>query len=371
MRARNTPKLAIISACARPYVTAAAQAGYSVAAFDIFNDVDTRRRCFYSSQVKFSDGGFDADDLLRRLSECDLGDASILYGSGLEGQPEVLAQIASRYNLLGNSADVVADIKNPRRFLQLLDRLSIRHPETVFDVPADTAGWLVKSGGGSGGTHVRRDGMCANGYYQREAEGLPASVLFLADGRKIEVVGYNEQLLAPAANMPFRYGGVVGNADLPDNAKSAMAEAAEKVTAAAGLRGINSMDFILGEEGVLALEINPRLSASFELYDIPDLLDRHMQACRGGGVSISPRPAGAKACLIHYADRDVLVPDDVVWPDWAVDLPPAGSRVCAGEPVCSVLVSAGTAALAKELVFASARQLMHNVRLSELNSELA
>lgn len=371
MRARNSPKLAIISACARPYVTAAAQAGYSVAAFDIFNDVDTRRCCFYSSQIKFSNGGFDADDLLRRLSECDLDNASIFYGSGLEGQPEVLAQIASRYNLLGNPADVVAEIKNPRHFFQRLDHLAIAHPETVFDTPFDMAVWLVKSGGGSGGTHIRRHGGRDGDYYQREVEGLPVSVLFLADGSNIEVVGYNEQLLAPTLTMPFRYGGIVGNIDLPTEVKVAMAEATQKITAAVGLRGLNSMDFVLSEQGPLALEINPRLSASFELYDIPDLLDRHLQACQGQLMPLPHRPLRSKVCLIHYADRDVLVPKDVVWPDWAVDLPSADSRICTGEPICSVLASAETAALAKELVFARARQLMHNVRLLDLNSEIA
>lgn len=371
LHVRNTPKLAIISACARPYVTAASQAGYRVAAFDIFNDVDTRRRCFHSAQIRFVNGGFDAGDLLRRLSECDLSDATILYGSGLEGQPEVLAQIACRYNLLGNPATVVADIKSPRCFFQLLDRLSIRHPETVFDVPADMVGWLAKSGGGSGGTHIRRDSTRAGNYYQREIQGLPVSVLFLADGKNVQVLGYNEQLLAPTERMPFRYGGVVGNADLPGNAKKAMAEAAGKVAAAAGLRGLGSMDFMLDEEDVLALEINPRLSASFELYDNPGLLDSHIEACKGGVMALSHSSLEAKACIIHYVEHDSLIPGHVDWPDWAVDLPPAGSLVRAAEPLCSVLASAKTAALAKALAFARARQLMHNVRLSELNSGIA
>jgi predicted ATP-grasp superfamily ATP-dependent carboligase len=352
-------------------VTAAAQAGYNIAAFDIFNDDDTRRCCFYSAQVKFADVGFDADDLLRHLGECDLEDAAILYGSGLESQPKLLAQIANRYHLLGNSADVVAEIKHPRRFFQRLDQLAIAHPETVFDIPANIAGWLVKSGGGSGGTHIRRHGGRNDGYYQREVEGLPVSVLFLTDGSNIEVVGYNEQLLAPTLTMPFRYGGVVGNIDLPVEVKIAMAEAAQKVTSAVGLRGLNSMDFMLGVQGALALEINPRLSASFELYDIPDLLDRHLQACQGRLTPLLHRPWGAKACLIHYADRDILVPDDAVWPEWAVDLPSAGRRIRAGDPVCSVLASADNAIQAKALAFARAGQLMHNVRLLELNPEIA
>lgn len=349
---------------------AAAQAGYSVAAFDIFNDVDTRRCCFYSTQVKFVDGRFDADDLLCSLDACDLTGATVVYGSGLEEQPEVLAQIAGKFRLLGNPADVVAEIKKPQRFFQLLDRHGIPHPETTFDAPVDMAGWLSKSAGGSGGTHIRRDYARSGGYFQREITGLPVSVLFLADGKEIAVVGYNEQWLVPTATMPFRYGGAVGNVDLPGETKVAMAEAARKITAAVGLRGLNSMDFLLGEQGPMALEINPRLSASFELYDMPDLLEMHMRACMGQLTQLSGSVQGSKACLIQYAGDNVVVPDTTVWPDWAVDLPPAGSRICAGEPLCSVLASAENAVQAKALVFARARQLMHNVRLLYRDSEI-
>lgn len=352
---------------------AAAQAGYNIAAFDIFNDVDTRRCCFYSAQVRFADGGFDADDLWRCLSACDLTDAILLYGSGLEGQPQVLAEIASRYRLLGNSADTVTALKNPRQFFNLLDHLGIAYPETVFDAPADAAGWLIKSAGGSGGTHIRRFDAShgryratrevplryrqPGDYYQREMPGLPVSLLFLADGNEVEIVGFNEQWLAPAPTTPFRYGGAVGNADLPAQAKAMMAEAVTKITAATGLRGLNSMDFVLGSQGLLALEVNPRLSASFDLYDIPDLLDRHLQACLGQLARLSSFSQGARAGLIHYANRDFDVPVGIVWPDWAVDLPPPGSLIRAGEPVCTVLAHAENASLAKALVFARASQL--------------
>ncbi len=193
--AKISPKLVIIAACARPYAVAAAEAGHQVAAFDIFNDVDTRRCCFYSAHVRFSGGGFDAADLLEQLSRCDLTDATVLYGSGLEGRPALLEQLAARYHLLGNSSATVVTIKHPQTFFSLLDKLEIAHPETVFELPQSLDGWLSKGCGGSGGTQVRRGAGAPDAYYQREVAGLPVSVLFLADGANVEVVGYNEQWL--------------------------------------------------------------------------------------------------------------------------------------------------------------------------------
>ena len=278
-----SPNLAVIAVCARPFVTAAARLGYHVTAFDVFNDVDTRRFSCNSAQVAFSRGGFDAEDLWRKLSLLD-PDAliGVTYGSGLENQPELLEKISRRFSLLGNSPEVVASVKDPRRFFPLLDTLGVAYPEVRFDAPCEDEGWLVKSAGGSGGTHIRNGDfhLAADDYCQCKVDGRPVSILFLADGTCIEIVGFNEQWLAPAVGMPFRYGGAVGNISLPEGCAERMAQAARAVTAAAGLRGLNSMDFLLAGDDVLALEVNPRLSATFDLYDIPDLFERHICVLR-------------------------------------------------------------------------------------------
>ena len=46
------------------------------------------------------------------------------------------------------------------------------------------------------------------------------------------------------------------------------------------LKGLNSLDFIHADDCSYVLEINPRPSASMQLYD-EDLLNRHIQACEG------------------------------------------------------------------------------------------
>lgn len=333
------------------------QAGYKIAAFDIFNDVETRRLSLVSEQVCYGHGGFDADDLWNKLTGTVQPDTVVAYGSGLESQPELLEKIAGRFRLAGNPAEVVARAKQPGRFFGLLDALGVPYPEVCLDDIPCTPGWLAKKTGGSGGTHIRRYEDGEGDYYQRFVAGTPVSVLFLADGCNIEVIGYNEQWTAPVTGMPFRYGGIVGNADFSARAKSAMAEAASKVAGALGLRGVNSMDFILTDaEELLALEVNPRLSASFDLYVIPELFERHLQAGRN-----EPRPLlrhlhGSKAMLIHYANCDVDVPE-MEWPAWIVDRPVPGVSIKAGDPVCTIVAQARDAAAAKALVFARASEL--------------
>lgn len=361
-----SPNLVVIAVCARPFVTAAARLGYRVAAFDMFNDKDTQYFSHCSEQIVFSAGGFDAEVLWCRLSTLDPNALiGVTYGSGLETQPELLEKISRSFPLLGNTPEVVACVKDPRRFFPLLDELRIAHPEVRFDMPDNVNSWLVKGIGGSGGTHIRRlDSVppADNCYYQREIDGVPVSVLFLADGRNATMIGFNEQWVSPVTGLPFRYGGAVGNASLPENVREYMANAVSLVTATNGLRGLNSMDFMLSGNELLALEINPRLSATFDLYNIADLFERHLRGCRGELAELPLMPPESKAHLVFYALADITITEHIVWPEWTADLPRQGVVYKAGEPLCTVLAEAADAEAAKALVFARAQQLGAQLR---------
>ncbi|MCX7627050.1 MAG: ATP-grasp domain-containing protein [Methylophilaceae bacterium] len=333
------------------------RAGFRVVAFDAFQDVETRRLAEYGVRIPYADGGFDAGALLAALDTVAPAGGCVLYGSGLEHNPQLLGTISRRFQLVGNTPETVASAKCPRRFFPLLETLGIAHPETRFHPPNQPAGWLSKRAGGSGGTHVRHcDGTVAD-YYQREVSGRPVSVLFLADGAHAVVVGFNEQWLAPTHGMPFRYGGAVGNAELPASAKNTMAQAVARITAAIGLRGLNSMDFVLDGEVPLALEVNPRLSASFDLYDIPNLLECHLQACRGSIPALSAKTEEARAHHVVYAPAPLIVDEALDWPAWTVDIPLPGTLIPPGAPVCTVHASGPSAEVAKARVFARVRQL--------------
>lgn len=355
--AKISPDLVIVAVCARPYVTAAVQAGYRVAAFDAFQDTETLRLAMHGVRVPYANGGFAARPLLEALGSLDMSRATVVLGSGLERDLELLEMIFHRFRVAGNHPQTVSLVKQPERFFPLLDALGIAHPETRLHPPPQREGWLSKRTGGSGGTHVRYCDDTPADYYQRVAPGRPVSVLFLADGARAVVVGFNAQWPTPAPDMPFRFGGIVGNADLPLRAKAVMTEAVERVTAVAGLRGLNSMDFMLDGTQPLALEINPRLSASFTLYDAPRLMQAHLNASKG--LLEQPWKNEEKACALQvvYANVGFTVHEKVEWPPWVTDMPLPGTWISPGDPVCTVHAHASSADAAKALVFARARRI--------------
>ena len=346
-RAISKP-VVIAAASARPFVRAAVAAGYQTIAADVFCDADTQEVAAQAEQLRYRCGGFDPGDLKKKLFPLLSQAEGFVYGSGFETQPELLDEMAVRCRLLGNSAATVRQAKDPGHFFALLSRLHIPFPETSLRPPAAPQGWLQKSIGGSGGTHVK-SAMQASGadfYYQRLAPGKPFSLLFLANGTQARAVGYNAQLMAPTVAMPYRYGGAVSQAELPLPVRSDMLQAAQQLTTALGLRGLNSLDCMVEGDHFRVLEINPRLSASFALYDAANqggrLFKAHLRACAGELEQDFP-PEPAQAHLIYYAPFDLAIPVARQWPPWVADVPAGASRILAGEPVCTVTAEAPTA----------------------------
>jgi uncharacterized protein len=358
--------LVIAAASARPFVRAAAAAGYRVIAADTFCDKDTRQAAAQSIHLVYVRGSFDADEFRDRLFRLLAQTDGFVYGSGFETQPELLEEIARLCPLLGNTAETVRITKDPGCFFSLLSSLGIPFPENSLSPPVEAKGWLRKRTGGSGGTHVVPAGGAddTDCYYQRLMPGKPYSLLFLADGKQARVVGFNTQLLAPTAEMPYRYGGVVSQARLPETVRKELLQAARQLTAELGLRGLNSLDCMVDNDSFAALEINPRLSASFALYDAETqgarLFEAHLCACAGGLLPDLPAES-AQAHLIYYAPCDLAIPATIAWPEWVADVPHGAAWIKVGEPVCTVMAAASTASEAMELAQARVAELAQRI----------
>jgi predicted ATP-grasp superfamily ATP-dependent carboligase len=165
--------------------------------------------------------------------------------------------------------------------------------------------------------------------------------------------------------MPFRYGGAVSCINLPEAIKQQLIDSAVRLTKAFGLVGLNSLDTIVQEDKVYVLEINPRLSATFELYEHTEssLLSLHVQASLGQLEHVShfkQLVTLSKAHAIVYAPFDMMIPAGFDWPDWAVDTPYDGNQVMTVEaPVCSVLAEAADADTAKQLAQTRVKMLLN------------
>ncbi len=122
----------------------------------------------------------------------------------------------------------------------------------------------------------------ASVYWQKFQAGTQHSVLFLADGQQVQVVGFNTQWsVSLSETQEFVFSGVINSTDLPDKHKAVITGWLKQMVPVFALRGLNSLDFIHADDCSYVLEINPRPSASMQLYE-GDLLIRHIQACEAG-----------------------------------------------------------------------------------------
>ncbi|MBU3694003.1 MAG: ATP-grasp domain-containing protein [Rhodocyclaceae bacterium] len=291
--------------------------------------------------------------------------ADVLLGGGFDGAPAVVSALAARHRLLNAPPDAWAAARDPLLFA----RLGIAAPDSRLEAPVDQRGWLRKDGRGSAGLCVRPANLASaddefdrgTAYWQRRIAGTPVSLLFCAHRDGILPIGINRQWCSPVPSLPFRFGGVVSGFDPGMAVRASLIASASRITAATGLRGLASLDAMLDRHGgVHAIELNPRPTASVELYDCaaPGVMALHVAAVLGAPLPGWQAAVGSRALALVYAGHAMQAGQrPAAAADWR-----RGASVCAGAPLCTVHASAPDAAAAMRRARALAGRLARQQR---------
>lgn len=385
-------RLAVAALSARWLAQSALRGGRRVVALDLFGDLDTRRAgAAWHAIGDLGSLRVDAATLAQTLRSLHAAGSidGWIAGPGCDALRVEHADALATVPQLGNPAAVVAAVRDPRRFFALLDALALSHPEVAFAPPADPSGWLRKDAAGSGGWHIdhatARSMVDAGCYFQRREAGRPLSALFVAAGGRARVIGCAQQLIEAHAGRPYVYAGVIGPITLPPALAAWVEQAVQSIVAATGLVGLNGIDFLADGERGSVLEVNPRPSASVEVYDpalARGLVELHVDACvrnrlpDGLPLPLAPPPVhGTRivfaACALQL-DRNRL--DRLHALDFAADLPFAPQAVPAGAPLCSVTATGVSVAVVERLLAQRAgaiRALFDPPMEHELNDRIA
>ena len=335
----NTPDyILIIAGSGRMLAQAARASGLKPLVIDLYADLDMQD---YAQDFKKIPSLAEehltpsVDYFIKRYAV-----SAVIYGSGFEYYPESLHYLAERLRVLGNTPDVFLKLQDKRAFFLGLDQLNIPYPDVCFKPPEDGGYWLLKPMQGQGGVGIKRyrleERVEAAVYWQKYQAGVQHSVLFLADGKSVQVVGFNTQwAVCLSESQAFMFSGIINQCDLSTAQQMQVADWLKRLVPLFGLRGLNSLDFIQSGDKSFVLEINPRPSASMQLYDV-DLLNRHIKASIGR-LTDHPQASGYTGYQIVYAEQDVMIPDGFAWPDGCMDLPGNGVMCRKGQPICSII----------------------------------
>ena len=335
----NIPEyILIIASSGRMLAQAAKNAGLKPLVIDLFADLDTQCHAEAFKQITSL-----AEKHL--ISAVDYfiehyAVAHVIYGSGFEYYPESLHYLGSRLLVLGNLPDTFVKLHDKPAFFSILDKLNIPYPEVCFSAPDSADNWLVKPMQGQGGLGIKRyypkDSTESAVYWQKYQVGTQHSVLFLANGEAVQVIGFNTQwTVSLSESQEFIFSGIINRCSLLNGQKELITKWLKKLVPLFTLKGLNSLDFILAGDKSLVLEINPRPSASMQLYDA-DLFNRHIKASQGELTDYSHH-SGYAGYQIVYSEQDILIPEAFSWPPWCMDLPECGVMFRTGQPICSII----------------------------------
>ena len=347
---KNNP-IVIIAHSARALAEYASRAGYPVVTVDGFADVDTLAVSTQSWSLPLVDGEFDQAKFFTGLNKLQskFPVARVIAGAGCEPVISAIEEVRG-WQLLGNSAACVQRVCEPGSFFAALDQFSIPYPKIKFTQPSQNSGsWLYKTPFRCGGLGISRHRGISkfSGYWQQEQQGIPISALCLCSHGKMQLIGINRQFTcAMDAQLPYIYSGALANYKVEKLIYDKLISYVSILIEHFNLTGLCSIDMLLHADELLVLEINPRVSATFELYEYlsPDvnLIDAHIRVCEGEPLLQLNSTTEQCAYSIVYADDHYIVPA-MDWPQWSSDRPEYGRELRKFDPVCTVRALSGEA----------------------------
>jgi predicted ATP-grasp superfamily ATP-dependent carboligase len=327
---------------------------------------------------------------LERAARAVAADA-VAYLSPFENHPALVEALSRGRVLWGNPPDVLRRVRDPHQLAAALRRRGLPAPASLNPAPgaqkpapdarlpapgargaecnarspkpAATA-WLVKplrSGGGLGVRRWRPGRPVPRGWHlQSFIAGEPGSVVFVASAAGAVTLGISRQLTGDPA---FGASGFGYCGSILDSRRDVLYGRVETLAQAVaeefGLVGVNGIDFILRGDEPVAIEVNPRWSASMELVERAcgsSIFGVHAAACRSGhlppAVASARGPgatlagaSGAFGKAIVFARQTVTLGDTSSWREDVDirDVPHPGERIAGGRPVCTVFASASDA----------------------------
>jgi predicted ATP-grasp superfamily ATP-dependent carboligase len=387
---RAPEPILIVGASTRAAAFSALRAGLRPICGDLYADADLRR---FAEIVPVPDYPAHLTEAVRHARA-----ASWMYTGALENAPRQIGRLSETRTLWGNAPEAVLPSRDPAHICRILADGQGGHLDFRFaaNPPPRDGAWLLKPlrGGGGRGIEIWEPAAVESRtlrephYFQRRQIGLPISALYLAAPGGVWLLGAARQLigLPELGARPFGYCGSLAPLPLPDSVVRQLRAVGQSLGIACGLRGLFGCDFLYDGNNAWLTELNPRYTASVELfeftYQVP-LLDWHRRACLGfletaagnelrwdwdreitARLPRTPSRVAGKAIVFARGSTEIaslehLIPTEVTLeslPDFA-DLPMPGSRLGTGEPICTVFSQAAAADECFERLLSAARAL--------------
>lgn len=378
----------------RALVETAAKSDCKIYSFDYFGDQDLKKYTADYFSIKNSPGSHYSLKVLFKMIRNFLKENTnkkfyFIYTSSWDNHPELLSKLEGLDNLVfaANSSEIIYNLSAKNGLINLfkvINKTAFKTPEIIFDKDVikekinnnrfsnSEKKYLLKPLKSGGGKEIQllyslRDynkikGKIKNDnyYFEEYIDGKLYSAQFGADSKNSRLLSITEQLNALNTDNPFQYGGnILIKAD--EQLRKALQETADLLTKTYSLKGINGFDFIIKDDELYFLELNPRFTAAvelllpiysedvFKIYFKKNLAKNYLHKLLNTDIKESGK-------LIYYAQEDLKIKNDLKnlnnksirdsvtefdQSDYFIkDLPKIGEEFLKGDPVFTLIINA-------------------------------
>lgn len=351
----SEPVLLIVGASVRAAASSASKDGFAVFAVDLFADRDLQSiaaECHQISQYP--------DDIVTICNSIyeRFPDARCMYTGAIENHLMTL-QAMENEALVGNDSAIVRRVRDPFVLRTVFKQSGIPFPTTARVLSTRRTGkWLRKAFRSAGGQHVAYADSSANiesdsYYFQEFIDGEVCSAVFVSNRNECTLLGVSDMLVGEPwlGCEGFAYcGSIVRTAEAAE--RSQWEHIGNVLRSEFGLVGVFGVDGVLKDGRVHPIEVNPRYTASMELFeqdDQPSIVRQHINACDGAAFLTASQPTSLKGKAILFAKENCQFPQNVdgikntlATVDLNVQLAdiPTPGNIERGHPILTILTAA-------------------------------
>lgn len=332
--------------------------GFDVCSVDYFGTLDlqectTHHRSVLNQKANQSGGYFDEN--FDPAGLLDIAGDFIDYVDFIIPLAGASPEDFPKKKIMGNKD--VEDVENKYKlYKNLKDEFNLPETYLISDLVeaqeiSDThrdKDFILKPVQGSGGYRIRKfnnlDENSDSGLdlgdliLQERIEGQNISASVLSTDQASKTILTSQQIIGDVTlgqREPYGYCGNIA----PLLEDKGTIEMAEEVIGHLSLIGSNGVDFVINDEDLFLIEVNPRLQGTLECAEASlnvNMLEAHLEACKGTMMDVSTPIRFAVKMIVHAQERSRVGKLNF---KEVYDIPAENMIIEEGEPVCTIISS--------------------------------
>ena len=191
----------------------------------------------------------------------------LIYGSGLEDKTTIYKLFSNNLIVKGNNLNMLSRLNDFSLLKPIFDNCNLKTPEYFDQEKYNIKKYIWKPFNGSGGYRISYNLQKKSSHYkQKYLPGHTFSISFICNDKSFKFLGFNQLfLLKDYTKHPFIHAGAM-MINLCQETESIITSF-RKLAKGLSLKGYNNIDFKIIDNDIFILDINPRITSTFKMYN--------------------------------------------------------------------------------------------------------